>query len=203
MTARAAAGSWSPGVTEPKAKVMPHESTWRRASMGAKAGLGVVVVLGATAYSVPGRAVTFLGDKSLVGSAALSFAGDRYLDGSNNISVNDGWTVNLTANDARVGWFGKYTLHSDGNLVFDQSDGAGSWKSVVAGEDMDLATTFAPSAIRYRVYDGSGSLNVDDAGLSTKLSAVMPLSTSLVLLLTGLAGVGFLGRYKVRWRQPA
>ena len=171
--------------------------------MGAKAGLAVAVVLGATAYPVPGHAVTFLGDKSLVGSAALSFASDRYLEGSNNISVNDGWTVDLTANDARVGWFGKYTLDGDGNLVFDQSDGAGSWKSVVAGEDMDLTTTFAPSATGYRVYDGSGSLSADDDGLSTKLSAEMPLSTSLVLLFAGLAGVGFLGRYKVRWRQPA
>ena len=213
---------------------MTFGSTWCRLSMGAKTGLGVAVVLGAMACSDAGHAITFLDSKSFVGSAALKFTGDGYSGGSNSISANDGWTIDLTTNDAsglyfvefnatealrsvsvttptpqagfknaRMGWFSKYALDSDGNHVFDDSDGSGSWEYVVANEDLDLSTTFAAYSTLYLVYSWWGGLNTSDASLTTKLSAEVPLPASVVFLLAGLAGVGLLGRYKARGRQPA
>ena len=195
---------------------MTSESTWHRVWMGAKLTLGAAVLAGVVAFSAPAHAVTFA-DVTLTGGLVLDPAvnslgfGDKY--GINIVCDLDGTSDTQCQGETFLANFkastdlGALTI-STFLLAGDFTNGVVEWlvggvvvagKSLTDSGQMILDLAAGGEATLRITFD---SITSDSAFLSVRVSAV-PIPAGLLLFLSGLAGIGFLGRYKAKRNGPA
>lgn len=193
---------------------MLYISTWRRVCVGAKLVLSAAAVAGFMAASAPAEAITINGFGMAPNSTTLLSIGDVFgaevrgseADGAGSFFLGFTATTDLvtvetnTLNplDGFVDPFIQWNTAANGSgttLAFLDSatlTGGGLTTmvlNILAGDTRYLIVSWADIAENLSNWD-------------VRVEAV-PLPAGLLLFLSGLAGIGFLGRYKARRSEPA
>lgn len=194
---------------------MTYQSKWYRTCVGVKAALVGAVVAALAMLAAPVQASTITADPD-----TLNING-----GDNPLSVGDNWLVNITGEN-KVGFetmFMQVTATEDLTAIEtntlnlpagfadptiqwnSEADGTGtvfaslSSAELTSGSLTTMVVSFLANETKYLIATwegiGPGRNNWD-----VRIEAI-PLPAGLLLFLSGLAGVGFLGRYKARRRE--
>ena len=206
---------------------MTYQSKGLLAFGSMKLALASAVVAGLVAFAIPAHAVTYIdggpnepvdinvnvgsfgvGD-SLISNRSwdATFGGDT-LDITYTFTASGDPTTNSTATslnpDPTVPGQGNFGI---ANLVLTWADGSGTLNSLQftdANGVLDTSLVLAQVLSNTKVFtlNLTGTLLDQGAGLIVRVEAI-PLPAGLLLFLSGLAGIGFLGRYKARRQEPA
>ena len=193
---------------------MSCETIWRRLCVGAKLGLGAAVMAGFVALSTPAQAVTINGFGMAPNSTALLSIGDVFaaevrgdaIDGAGSFFLGFTATSNLvtvetnTLNplDGFVDPFIQWNTAADGSgTTLASLDGA----TLNGGGLTTLVLNILAGDTRYLIVSWA-DITENLSNWDVRVEAV-PLPAGLLLFLSGLAGIGFLGRYKAKRREPA
>lgn len=196
---------------------MKRSGKWHSAYMGPKALLAGTIVAGLAAFAAPSHAATITPDP-----VTLNIGG-----GDNLLSLFDTWLINITGqdesgsdsmvlkvvastalqalttntlnlptgfHDPKIQWNSEF---NGSGTVFDSLTSA----QLNSGMTTTMLVSFMSGEAKYLIAEwegiGPGRNNWD---IRIEATAV-PLPAGLLLFLSGLAGIGFLGRYKARRRE--
>ena len=208
-----------------KGLVMTFQSKWHHVFGSLKLALAGTVVAGLVAFAIPAHATT-INDTAAdglttdtrnvglfgVGDILIShrswddaFAGQNldvtYLFTASGDSSTNSTATTLNSNPPATGNYGI------ANLVLTWADGDGFLSSQ---QFTDAAGVLDDTVILSQILTDNkfftlrltGTLLDLGGGYIVRVEAI-PLPAGLLLFLSGLAGIGFLGRYKARRREPA
>jgi hypothetical protein len=204
---------------------MSYQSKWIKIPGFLKLALAGTVVAGLVAFATPAHAITIndnssdglVADVFNVGSFGLgdflishrswdtTFAGDildiTYVFTASGDSSTRSTATALNPNPPTQGNFGI------ANLILTWADGGGILSSQQFTDangvlDTSLILTQVLTNTKNFTLQLSGTLLDAGGGFIVRVEAI-PLPAGLLLFLSGLAGIGFLGRYKARRQEPA
>ena len=205
---------------------MTYQSKWLQVPGFLKLTLASTVVAGLLAFATPAHAVTYndvdfdgpVTDTHIVGSFGVgdtlishrswddAFAGDSvditYVFTASGDSSTSSTATSLNPNPPAQGDFGI------ANLILTWANGGGAILSSQQFTDANgvldtsLILTQVLSDTKNFTLQLTGTLLDAGGGFIVRVEAI-PLPAGLLLFLSGLAGIGFLGRYKARRQEPA
>ena len=204
---------------------MTYQSKWLRVETSVKLALASAVVAGLAAFATPAHAVTIndtdsnglVADVLNVGSFGIgdflishrswdaAFAGDildiTYVFTASGDSSTRSTATALNPDPPAQGSFGI------ANLILTWADGGGILSSQMFTDangvlDTSLILTQVLTDTKNFTLQLTGTLLNGGGGYIVRVEAI-PLPAGLLLFLSGLAGIGFLGRYKARRQEPA
>ena len=196
---------------------MKQVSDCGRANIGARMALIGSLVAGVMAFSAATQAATI-----------IPGAGPPVINGDNNLSIGDVFTVEVIGNtgDGADSFFLGFTALQDLFAVEtntfnplngfenpflewrENSDGTGTQFASLSSAELTagfstMVVSFLAGETKYLIASWD-DINVIAANWDLRIEAApIPLPAGLILLLTGLGGVGFLGRYSSRRNRPA
>lgn len=201
---------------------MTYQSKWLQVKASLKLAFAGAVVAGLVAVAPPAHAITIdedvdvgsfgVGDVYIDDRSWNSTFGNDILDITYNFTASGDSSTNSTATslnpDPTIEVQSGYGI---ANLILTWLDGAGDILSQQQFTNANgvLNTSVALTQVLTNTKNFSlqltGTLLEQGGGYITRVSAVapIPLPAGLLLFLSGLAGVGFLGRYKAKRHEPA
>jgi hypothetical protein len=193
---------------------MTYYSKWFGMYAAGKMAVAGALVAGVVGFSAPAQALTISGFGITPNTTEFLSLGDVFAaevrgdagDPGGSFYLGFEATEHLVAVETNT--FNPLTGFVDPFIEWNTaSDGSGTTLAslnttqLTAGGLTTMVLNFLPGDTRFLIISWGGILK-NHSNWDVRVEAI-PLPAGLLLFLSGLAGIGFLGRYKARRREPA
>ena len=196
---------------------MTHLTDLRQIFAGARSGLGAAIVAGIMAVSSPGHAATITGTLAGFegGAPVIDLLGGPYdfNAGFTGADAAGSFTFNFqnTSGSAILLSLVNATIGQSASLFFTggvQTTFGTEVQNTLQGalDAFSLQALLNPGDLISLVFSFGDPVSPNQSGPDIDFNieaSVVPLPAGLLLFLSGLFGIGFLGRYKARRGEPA